>query len=160
MIFAKIYSDGDDVVFQSVKKPVAYNVYIAGPYINDLDEEIDDPFTTISQTSNVAISAEAKEALNEMLNYTNPNFITKIFEGDLKLCYNYKAREGERGILCFAPEEGTNSRRINRYGKVCVCTQNGFDMQALNDMKVFGNEFLKELDISKPFDEATYYKNK
>lgn len=153
MIFAKIYLDGDDVVFESVKRPINYFVYLAGEYVNGRGETVHSRFTVISQTSNVAISAEAQKALREMLSYQNPNFTVAMFEGDLELCYNYKAREGDRGILSFAPPKGTNSLRINRFGKVCICYQNDFNKMALNDMKVLDNDFLKQLDISEPFDE-------
>lgn len=156
MIFAKIYSDGDDIVFESVKKPIENWVYLAGEYKNGRGETVHSRFTVIAQTDRVAISAEAKEALIEMLTYTNPNFTARMFEGDLELCYNYRAREGERGILSFAPGKGTNTLRINRYGEVCVCYQNDFNIMALDDMKIFGNEFLKSLDISEPFNDEAY----
>ena len=158
MIYAKIYLDGDDIVFESIKNPVPYNVYIAGPYINGRGETVTNPFTTIAQTSNVAISGEAKYALEQALNYLNPNFIANFFEGNISLAYNMKAREGDRGILSFEPEKGTTRLKINRYGEIRLCYQNGFDMRALDDMKAFGNDFLKNLDISEPFDDAAYAK--
>lgn len=160
MIYAKIYLDGDDIVFESVKKEVAYTVYIAGPYINEIGELIDDPFTTISQTSTVAISNEAKEAIDQAFSYQNPKFITSMFTGNVKFCYNMRAREGDRGILSFTPEKGTTRLKINRFGEICLCYQNGFCLQALDDMKVFDNEFLKNLDISEPFDEVAYAETK
>lgn len=160
MIYAKIYMDGDDIVFESVKKDIAYNVYIAGPYVNDLGETIVDPFTTISQTSKVAISNEARATLKEVVSYRNPKFIANIFEGDIALCYNMRANEGDRGILSFVPEKGTTRLKMNRYGEIRLRYQNGFDIRALDDMKVFDNEFLKNLDISEPFDEVAYAKTK
>ncbi len=160
MIYAKIFLDGDDIIFESVKEKVAYSVYIAGPYINEIDELIDDPFTTISQTSNVAISSEAKDALKKAVSYQNPKFIASMLTGVLKFCYNMRAREGDRGILSFAPNEGRTRLRLNRFGEIRLCYQNGFDIRALDDMKVFDNDFLKDLDISEPFDEVAYAKSK
>lgn len=154
MIFAKIYLDGDDIVFESVKKAIPYCVYLAGPYINERGERVSNPFTTIAQTSDVAISIEAKDAIEKAFNYLNPKFTPAMFTGDVSFCYNMKAREGDRGILSFALEKGTTRLKINIYGEIYLCYQNGFDLRALNNMKVFDNDFLRTLDISEPFDEA------
>ncbi len=155
MIFGKIYMDGDDVVFETVKKAIPFWVYLAGPYVNDLGETVDSRFASIAQTSNVAISAEARATLREIVSYTNPKFITSLFEGDIAFCYNMRAREGDRGILSFAPNDGF-ALRMNKNGEVRLCYQNGFDIRALDDMKEFDNEFLKNLDLAEPFDEVKY----
>ena len=160
MIYAKIYMEGDDIVFESIKDPIDCTVYIAGPYINGRGETVSNPFTTIAQTSNVAISIEAKEAIEETFRYQNPKFIAAMFTGNVEFLYNMRAREGDRGILSFAPNEGRTRLRLNRFGEIRLCYQNGFDIRALDDMKVFDNDFLKDLDISEPFDDVAYAKSK
>ncbi len=160
MIFAKIYVDGDDIIFESIQKDIEYEVYLAGPYINGRGERVSNPFTTIAQTSNVAISIEAKESIEKAFSYLNPKFTPAMFTGNVSFCYNMKAREGDRGILSFAPEKGTTRLKINMFGEIFLCYQNGFDLRALGDMKVFDNDFLRDLDISEPFDEAAFATSK
>lgn len=160
VIYAKIFSDGDDIVIDSVNKAINYLVYPAEEIVYDDGSRWYDPFIEISHTRTVAISPEAKTALKDMLSYLNPNFDAQMFEGNLKFMYNLKEHEENRGRLAYAPERGSSVLRINRYGKVRLCYQNGFDMRAFDNMKIFDNEFLKNLDISEPFDDEAYERTK
>lgn len=152
MIFAKIYSDGDDIVFESVKKEVKFYVDLAGEH----EDGRIYVFTIISHTNHVAISREAKSTLEQVVSYQNPNFVTNPMLGRIQFTYSPREREGLRGNLYFVPDEGKFSYRMNTRGKIELSYLNGFDMRALDDMKIFDNEFLKKLDISEPFDESAY----
>lgn len=156
MIYAKIFMDGDYLVFESVKEPVEYQVYIAGDYLNWRGETMHDDYNSVSPTTQVAISKEAKEAIGKLYSYLNPNFVAAFFEGDVKITYGPRGPEDLRGRISFIPEEGTSRLRVNIHGKATLCYQNGFDMRALDYMKIYDNEFLKALDISVPFDDVAF----
>lgn len=153
MIYGKIYLDDENIIFDSVKKYVINFCYPAGEYVDENGKHIHNEDTTISQTSKVAISHEAKDTLKKMLSFRNEKLMVSKVNGELQLIYNQMAREGERGIIVFKPDSGKTSKTINSKGEVRVCSQNGFSLNALSDMKILDNEFLKSLDLTEPFDE-------
>ena len=157
MIYAKIYIEANgDLVIDSVKEDVAGWVDVCRKEKRADGTYRIVPMTEIKPSTNVLCSPEAKRMLENILEPLNPNLVVSRFDGELALFRNNEPLRLDSGLrFCFRPNKlGETKKTITCGGKVYLNVKYGFDLDVLDDFQIADNEFIKNLDISKPVDDV------
>ena len=156
MIYAKIYLESNgDLVLDSVKEDVEGFVDVCQKKVMPDGSRRIVPMTEIKPSTNVVCSPEAKRLFTSILDPRNPNLTVSRFDGELALFRNNAPLYRDSGLrFCFRPDKLGETRKIIKpNGKVYLSVKFGADLDVLDDFRIVDNEFIKNLDISKPVDE-------
>ncbi len=157
MIYAKLYLDiNGDLIIDSVKEDVCGYIEICQKKLRADGSYLIVPMTELKPSTNVVCSLEAKQRLQSLLDPKNPNLIISKFDGELALFRNSKPLWRDSGLrFCFRPDRlGETKKIIKPNSAVMLSVKFGFDFDVIDDFKIAENEFIKNLDISKPIDES------
>lgn len=157
MIYAKIYlKTNGDLVIDSVKEEVDGFIEVCRKEKRADGSYRIVPMTEIKPSTNVVCSNEAKQMLESLLEPQNPNLIVSRFDGELALFRNNSPLSHDSGLrFCFRPDKlGETKKTIKPDGKIYLSAEFGVDLEVIDDFRIADNEFIKNLDISKPVDEA------
>jgi hypothetical protein len=82
--------------------------------------------------------------------------IVSKFDGEFALFRSCNPLWRDSGLrFCFRPDRlGETKKIIKPNSTVMLNVGYGFDLDVMDDFKIADNEFIKNLDISKPVDEA------
>ncbi len=158
MIYAKIYVDeNSDLVFDSVKQDVDFYCSVSQLKTDFFGDPYRVPRTTITPSSGVVISPEAKALFENCLNPENPNLAVNKFDGDFELFETGVHMDaGDSGLgFSFKPSSTTDTKKILKStDRFTICVKKGINLEVLEDFTQAPNELIKNLNISEPVNES------
>ena len=157
MIYAKLYLDiNGDLIIDSVKEDVKGYIEICQKRLRPDGSYIIVPMTEVKPSTNVVCSPEAKHRLQSLFDPKNKNLIVSKFDGEFALFRSCKPLWRDSGLrFCFRPNRlGETKKTIKPNSTVMLNVGYGLDLDVMDDFRIADNEFIKNLDISKPVDES------
>ena len=159
MIYAKIYLDknekGEEMIVFDATSERNIHCQPAGSYVNARGHKIFNERTSITPTTSILASQEALDAFKNKISYGNDKFRLRKYEGDFKL-YRTSAGFGSENssVFEFAPDKLNSIKKTLRLDdELTICAEDGYDTSVLNQISIAENEFVRNLDITKPVPE-------
>ena len=155
MIYAKMYlNDKGDIVFDSVKENVDGECMLAGRKLDKNNKPYVRQFTTVYSASNIVASPESQKIFKKLIDRSNPNRSVNGFVGDFEFYKQENADKNSDYIFSFKPSVVNETQKIlSADDKFVICTNKGVSYHVLDKFALSDNEFIKNLDISKPVPE-------